>query len=597
MTSLDPVTLELIKGAVQSARAEMEALVERTAMSPFIREKKDYFTAFFDGAGRLAASSHLPIAAGNLVEAVLRHYPPGAMAPGDVYAYNDAYGSGGAISHMPDMVFIAPVFHGGAIVGYAEAWGHLWDIGGMHPGSISPDATDIFQEGVVIPPVRIATAAGPNEELLRLLRRNTRYPEMVAGDITALMACVRLGARRLEDIAARFGAPTLAAAFDYMLDQSEAALRAALGRTLPDGRHAFRDWIDSDAVTDRSYSVNVALDKRGDRVALDFRDSDDQARGAINFLMDSSVPKFMTGLALTLDDPAIGMNAGFARAINEVHVRPGSIVSPAPPAPIGMRSHAMTRVNSALFGALARATGGHGPAASAVYVLYYLRSRTLGQAEIDLCIEGLAVGFGARPHADGLDAVYYVAQKNYPVEFAEMEFGVRIEGYGLHCDSGGPGLHRGGCGIFRDVRVIADEATFGIRMDNVRYPAWGVAGGMAGRPGHVLLNPGTPEERRLKPMSDGSVLKRGDLVRIVTAGGGGWGSPLERPALQVCTDVQDGYISEVSAREDYGVVLTRDGSSVDDDATARLRERLPRPAGLFHRHGYFDDEEPPRAAD
>lgn len=596
MSAMDRVTLELIKGAVQSARAEMEALVERTAMSPFIREKKDYFTAFFDRAGRIVASTNLPIAAGNLVDAVLAHYPRESMAPGDIYAYNDAYGSGGAISHLPDMVFIAPVFHDGAIVGFAEAWGHLWDIGGMHPGSISPDATDIFQEGIVLPPVRICTAAGANEEILRLLRRNTRYPDMVAGDITALMACVRLGRRRLEEIAARFGADTLQAAFDYMLDQSEAALRSALERTLPDGRHAFRDWIDSDAVTDRSYSVEVAIEKAGARVALDFRGSDDAARGSINFLMEDSVPKFMTGLYLTLDDPAIGMNAGFARAIQEVRVRPGSIVSPRPPAPIGMRSHAMTRVNSALFGALARATGGLCSAASAVYVLYYLRSQHHRRPDIDLCIEGLAVGFGARPHADGIDAVYYVAQKNYPVEFAEMEFGVRIEGYGLHRDSGGPGRYRGGCGIFRDVRVIADEAVLGVRMDNVRYPAWGVAGGMAGGSGHILLNPGTPGERRLKPMSDGNVLKRGDLVRVVTAGGGGWGSPLERPAEQVCLDVQDGFISAESARRDYGVVLSADESAVDAGATAKLRASLPRPAGMFHRRGYFDDAEPSTGA-
>jgi len=589
---VDPVMLELIKGAIQSARTEMEALVDRTAMSPFIREKKDYFTAFFDREGCLVSSTNLPMAAGNLIDCILEHYPRETMRAGDIYLYNDAYGSGGAVSHMPDMAFVAPVFHDGRLFAFAEAWGHLWDIGGMHPGSISPDATDIFQEGIAVPPVRVHAGGVPNEEVLRMILRNTRYPEMVAGDITALMACVRLGRQRLEDIATRFGPAQVDAAFAYMLDQSETALRAAFAKRIPDGRYAFRDWIDSDAVTDNSYSVAVTLDKAGDRIVLDFTESDDAAKGSINFIMEASVPRFMTGLFLTLDDPAIQMNAGFARAIAEVKCRPGSIVSPRPPAPIGMRSHTMIRVNSALFGALGRATDGQCSAASAVYVLYYLRSQHHDRPDIDLCIEGLAVGFGARTHADGLDAVYYVAQKNYPVEFAEMEFGIRVEGYGIHRDSAGPGRHRGGCGIFRDIRIIADEAILGVRMDNVRHPAWGVNGGMAGGCGFITVNPGTPAERKLKPMSEGHRLRRGDLVRIVTAGGGGWGSPLERPAEQVHLDMLDGFISAASARRDYGVVFSADETEVDAVATRALRASMPVPDGMFHRRVYFDDVEP-----
>ena len=207
------------------------------------------------------------------------------------------------------------------------------------------------------------------------------------------------------------------------------------------------------------------------------------------------------------------------------------------------------------------------PAASSVYVLYYLRSWNTERTDLDLCIEGLAVGFGARPHADGIDAVYYVAQKNYPIEFAEMEFGVRVEGYAIHTDSGGPGLHRGGCGIVRDLRVIGDEAVIGVRMDNIRWPAWGVKGGMGGGAGRIVVNPGTPDERELRPMSEGNRLKKGDLVRIMTSGGGGWGSPLERAAEQVRDDVLDGFISAESAARDYGVVLTDDLIDVDAAAT------------------------------
>lgn len=394
----------------------------------------------------------------------------------------------------------------------------------------------------------------------------------------------------------RFGLTATEAAFAFMLRQSESTLRKAIAARIPDGRYSFRDWIDSDSVTEHSYSVAVTIDKQGDRLSYDFSDSSDQATGAINFIMEDSVPKFMTGLFLTLDDPAIQMNAGFACAIAQVTRRPGSIVDPRSPAPIGMRSHTMIRVNSAIFGALARATAGQCSAASAVYVLYYLRSFNRHGGDVDLCIEGLAVGFGARTHADGIDAVYYVAQKNYPVEFAEMEFGVRVEGYGLHRDSGGPGRWRGGCGIFRDLRVISDEAVLGVRMDNVRYPAWGVNGGQSGRPGHIVVNPGTPEERMLKPRSEGNRLRKGDLLRIVTAGGGGWGSPLERPAEQVLADVLDGVVSPDSARHDYGVLLGDDLATLDAAATQALRATIPAPSGMFHRRVYFDDVEPPPPA-
>jgi len=598
MRNLDTVTLELIKGAIQSARVEMEALIERSAMSPFIREKKDYFTAFFDRDGRLVVSTALPMAAGNLIDCIFERYPRDDMRPGDLYLYNDSYGSRGAVSHNNDMVFIAPVFSEARVVAFAEAWGHLWDIGGMVPGSISPAATDVFQEGIVVPPSRVLRDGVWNEELIRTFVRNTRFPDMVRGDLSAIMAAVRLGGRRMEEIAERFGTGAVEAAFAGMLDQSERALRKAFAERVPDGRYSFRDYIDSDSVSEKSYAVAVTVEKRGETVTLDYSASDNQAQGAINFIMDSSVPKTMCGLYFTGQETGVALNGGFHRAVGEVKTRPGSIVAPREPAPLGMRSHCLTRVNSSLFGAFAKATGGNVPAASSVYVLYYLRSWNKERTELDLCIEGLAVGFGARPHADGIDAVYYVAQKNYPIEFAEMEFGVRIEGYAMNMDSGGPGLHRGGCGIVRDLRVVGDEAVIGLRMDNIRWPAWGVKGGMGGGAGRIVVNPGTADERELRPMSEGNKLKKGDLVRIMTPGGGGWGSPLERAAEQVRDDVLDGFISAESAARDYGVVLTADLIDVDAAATDARRKELARmPRGLFHRHAYFDDEELPRAAE
>ena len=312
---------------------------------------------------------------------------------------------------------------------------------------------------------------------------------MLRGDLRAIMAACRLGARRLAETVGRHGVEVVEAAFEAMLAESEGALRAEIAARIPDGEYAFRERIDSDAVTDRSYFVDLVLRKGGGALEMDFSASDRQADGPINFLMDDSVPKFMLGLWMCMDRPGIGMNGGFERAVERVVTRPGTLVAPHFPAPLGLRSHTMIRVTSALFGTLAQATGGRASAAPSVYVLYYLRGRNADGTE-PLCIEGLSVGFGARTFADGIDAVYYVAQENYPIEFAEMEFGVEIEAFGIHRDSGGAGRWRGGCGIVRDVRVLSDEARFGIRLDNCRQPAFGVHGGLAGRAGPGRRQPG-----------------------------------------------------------------------------------------------------------
>jgi len=570
-THVDPITLELIKGMMRSARAEMEALIERTAMSPFIREKKDYFTAFFTRDGRMLFGTNLPLG-GNLLDAILAQYPAETMRPGDLYWYNDCYGTCGGVSHSPDMVFVAPVFYDHRLVGFAETWGHLWDIGGMMPGSISPAATEVYHEGIIMPPIRIYREGVLNDEVFRIFARNSRFPDILKGDLRAILASCRLGKQRLEDIFARFGTDTTLAAFEQIIQQSTVAVRQAFETRVPDGSYSFRDYLDSDGITDQSYSVHLTLVKKKGTISLDFSETDDQARGAVNFIMHDSVPKFMYGLYLTAGDPTILLNHGFARAIDEVITRPGSLVNPIPPAPLGMRSNTMLRVNNCVFGTLALATDGQTNAASSVYVIYMLRSLNRQSGDYTLCIEGLGVGFGARPFADGPDAIYYVAQKNYPVEFAEMEFGVRIERYSIHPDSGGPGRYRGGCGIVRDVRIIADEGILASRLENVIFPAWGVNGGYSGRPGCIVVNPGTPEERQLKPLSDNNRLHQGDLLRVMTSGGGGWGHPFDRPATRVREDVLDGFVSSASALKDYGVVLDPQTLDVDEIETSKLRK-------------------------
>lgn len=590
-TAPNAVALELIKGALQSARTEMETLIGRTAMSPFIREKKDYFTAFLDASGKLVVSTAVTLA-GNLVEAVLEQYPAATMRDGDLYWFNDVYASKGAVTQTNDTVFVMPVFTGGRLLGFVEAWGHLWDVGGTYPGSVSPNVTSVFHEGIMIPPVRVMRNGEVNEEVVRIYERNSRFPETMRGDLSAIMAAVRLGKARLEEIISRFGAETVEAAFASMLHQNAVALTQRVAASVPTGRWRFRDWIDSDAITQTPYYVEmeVAHDGSG-RLDFDFSASADQAVGPINYVMDDTVLGHLLGLSLLRDDKEIGMNAGFHRAVGSVRKRPGSIVAPHFPAPVGLRSHTMLRVTSSLSGAFAQATGGNSAAGSAVYVLYYLRGQDPKTGKMTLGIEGLSVGFGGRPEADGHDAIYYVAQENYPVEFVEMEFGVRVEAFGIHRDSGGAGLHRGGCGTIRDIRILIDGATLGVRMDNCRYPAFGVNGGTSGATGGFIVNPGTSHERRLPTMSDGHQLRSGDLLRVITPGGGGWGAPMDRPAERVQADVLDGFVSVEKARDVYGVVLTRDGLALDLAATTALRSSIDRPTKMYHRGRYFDADE------
>jgi N-methylhydantoinase B/oxoprolinase/acetone carboxylase alpha subunit len=371
------------------------------------------------------------------------------MRPGDVYWYNDCYGSRGAVSHSNDQVLIAPVFSEGRLSAFVMAWAHFADIGGMRPGSISPDTTDIWQEGIIVPPMQLIAAGEANAAALDIFHRNSRYPAQSLGDMQALMASVDLGVRRVGEILARFGRATVEEVLERLLERTRRLVRRRLAETFPVGT---------------------------------YRDS-------------------------------------------EATLKPF------------------------------------------------------------LLADGIGVGYGARPTADGIDAVYFVAQENYPVEFLELGYPVRLRAYGVVTDSGGAGRFRGGCGIVREYEILAEEAMFGIRIDSVKNPPWGLAGGRGGGTGRVVVNPGMPQERALPPLSDGHKLRKGDVLRIETGGGGGHGHPFDRPPEAVLEDVLGGFVSEAAARAHYGVAI--DGDSVDGAETARLRAARPA-TKAFHRNSYVD---------
>src|SRR5205809_6766388 len=254
----DPVPLEIARGAIRAAQSEMEALIERTAISAFIREKKDFYTALFDADGVMAVGSNLPVF-GDICGPVFRDFPADTMRPGDLYWYNDCYGSRGAISHSNDEVLLAPVFHDGRRCGFVMGWAHFSDIGGMRAGSISPDTSDIFQEGIIIPPTKLIDAGVTNEATLKIFFRNSRFPEQNIGDMRALMASAALGTRRIEEIAGRFGLDVLADAFRQLLARTRKLVRTKLAETFDYGTHRFTDAIDSDGPGNGPFHLPLAL--------------------------------------------------------------------------------------------------------------------------------------------------------------------------------------------------------------------------------------------------------------------------------------------------------------------------------------------------
>ncbi len=591
---IDPITVEIIKGALKAAGREMGLLVERTSMSAFIREKKDFFVGIYDSEGHLVYTDHDKFGMA-MLDSVLAQYPADTMQPGDVYWFSDCYLSGGALSHSPDMCFVAPTFLDTALVGFAAAFGHFWDIGGMKPGTLSPLATEIFHEGLAIPPVKIVDHGEFNDEVYRLILRNSRFPDLLQGDTRAMIAACDLGQQRLHELAQRYGHDRLGDGFEALFVQSEQAVRRALD-ALPDGSYDFTDYVDNDCVSDTPFRVRVQLHVSGDTARIDFRESDDQAQGPINYLLHPDNARTLIARALGWDDPNILLNHGSCRPITEVQLRPGSLLQPRYPAALGLRAHTMYRVLNSTLGTLAQANEGQTPAGSGDYVLYMMRSLDPQTGQFTLLIDGTGVGQGARPFGDGLDVIYSSrGQKNFPMEFVEHEFPVRIRVYTVHRDSGGPGQFRGGTGVVRDVHVLAPSVTLGTRMNNLKSPSWGVKGGRAGAVGRMVLNPDTPQAREIPPFGDNIELQQGDVLRIMTSGGGGWGNPAARDPLDVLQDVKDGFVSVEHASDDYGVVIEPDTWKIDWRQTQERRRAMAIEPPMFDRGPSFEALEQQRA--
>lgn len=581
----DPITLELISGVLRSTMREMEALIERTAMSPFIREKKDFNTSIFAADGQVVAFGGLAMST-NILDPIFERYPAAWMREGDVYWYNDCYTANGAISHTPDQVFVMPVFSEGELSGFVQVWAHFNDIGGMRPGTLSPDCTDILQEGTIIPPVRLARDGQVNDDLLRVFARNSRFPEMLQGDVRALMASIHLGRQRLEEALNRYGRQLFGSALQQLIDRTAAEVKRRAHARVAAGTYSFTEYLDTDGQGGGPFEIVYDLMVSEDSMTLDTSRSSDQTKGPFNYLMSASTPALSLGNLLLEGDPLFMLNAGAISMMDATTYRKGSILQPVWPAPLGLRGVTSSRAQALWLGVMALATGGNVPASNSAYVVCYLRGRD-DAGKIFLMTDPLGVGYGGRPYADGNDAIYLVANENYPTEFVEGSFPIRVRRYALAPDSGGPGRWRGGCGVIRELEILAPEATLAMRLDSIDYPPWGVAGGKNGGIGSCVVNPGQPNERIIPPVSDGSIVRRGDIVRVITGGGGGWGHPYDRPVELVLEDVLGGFVGRAAAETEYGVVFSEDGVEIDLALTEAKRADRPL-TKLFHRRQYSE---------
>jgi N-methylhydantoinase B len=567
---MDPVLLEIVEGTLASIEKEVETAIGRTARSPMIRDAHDYRAGIHDRKLRkLTGRSYSA-----LVHPVVRDYPCATMRPGDVFFHNDVYLSEGGIGHLPDLCVTVPVFHDGDVVAFVQAFGHHDDIGGGVPGSMPSHATSVFEEGLMVPPIRLWDRGVPNEAALKIMTRNSRMPDSLAADLDAECSACLMGARRLAELFVRYGRSTVEECFDAIIDNTTRVYRDEILARIPDGTYTWEDYAEHDGVDPpRLHTQRITLTKTPERLVLDFTGTSPQAKGPINHAANyaggSFLAKWLAPILRNLADSPermaeLDVNEGVVPLIEMRFPPPGTLLTPIFPAPTNARTFVILRLLGVLAGVLAKAVDGRMPADQET-IRYTGVYGTDAGGQPYLMREVLGGGSGGRYYADGEDTVHVVPDsRNIPVEFAESRWPFVVERLGLAVDSGGPGRHRGGLGYDKHIRMLRDAHFMSI-ADRSVLACWGVRGGRAGRPFSVVIDPGGPNERVVDALADASPVRAGEVIRIRTTGGGGWGDPLDRPYDEVARDVAWGKVSVDGARDDYGVVIG------DPAATEKLR--------------------------
>jgi N-methylhydantoinase B len=555
---LDPFTVEILKDSLIAIGDEMFVALQRTSQSPIIYEVLDFGSGLTDADGQLITQGNgVTVFIGTLSPAVrftLEKFGRDGLAPGDVVATNDPYEGGG--THLSDVTLVVPIFHGDELIAFAASKAHWTEVGGKDPGSWTTDSTEIFQEGLQLPCVKLWNAGQPVQSVIDVIAANVRLPEMTLGDLHAQAAALRLGETRFLELCGKYGVEVVLGSMQELLDYGERATRLAL-TGLPNGVYEAEDLIDDDGIGNGPFPVRVKVTVSDDEFICDFTGSHPQVPGPVN----CSVTGLHSGartLFMAVTDPEIPVNDGCFRPLRIV-CPPGTIFSAERPAPVSTYWETLNYVTDLLWKALAPVVPDRLPAG---HFLSVCGSVVAGEhpdtGELFLLVEPHAGGWGGGMAKDGEQGLMCVADgETYmvPIEVLETRYGVLVDRYALDTNpSAGMGRHRGGRGCVRAYRAVADEIFVTATCGRHKYVPWGVEGGSDGSRNEVRFL-----------HADGRVVARGkcaryrlardEVVEIVTGTGGGFGNPLERDPDLVREDVLDGYVTRESAEQDYGVVL------------------------------------------
>ena len=554
----DPARFEVVKNALFAAAEEMKIVLAKTAYSPLLKVAGDYSCGIFDTAGNMVAQGpDLPIHLGSMpdaVRAVVRAFAD--VMPGDVFIHNDPYDGG---SHLPDVNVVMPAFHDGTLLGFGCVRAHWPDIGSATPGSYGA-VTEIYGEGLRLPPIRLYRDGKPDPAIEAIIFANVRTPSERLGDLRAQVAANLRGTLRMSELAVKYGTDELLQIMREVLDYSETMMRAAL-LALPDGEALFTDIFDGDGIIglgeteDQTFTVKLRIVKKGDTILADFEGSDPAVAGPMNAPLTVTASGVFCALKMIVDpNSLIPPNSGCWRPVT-VKAPPGSVVNAQHPSPVVYANHEISHrvadmVMAALFQITPRTVMAGSQGTSAVITFGGMDYRT---GDRFVSYESVKGGFGARPTKDGINAVASTVSNmsNTPIEIIEMSFPLRVEEYALVPDSGGAGKYRGGLGARRVWRVLEKQAQASVCCERSVTPPFGLDGGLPGAPAITTLIPPQGNARKLNSKG-GFLAPAGSLVVLEAPGSGGYGDPKQRDPAALSEDLLDGYVTPAAARRDYG---------------------------------------------
>jgi N-methylhydantoinase B len=570
---IDTFTLEIVEDSLVAICDEMFATVRRTSQSTIIYEVLDLAVGLTDASGRLITQGNgVPFFLGVLDQAVreiLAKHSVTDLASGDIFITNDPYESG---THLSDVTVVAPIFADGELVGFAANKAHWIDVGGKDAGSVATDATEIFQEGLQFPYIRLFHAGAPDAGVFDVIRANVRTPGMSVGDLLAQVASVRIAARRFSDLCGKYGVTGVRMAISRMIDHSRQLVALALER-LPAGVYTAEDWIDDDGLGSGPYRTCVAVTVTPTSFVCDFTGTSSQLASPMNCSRSALISACRV-MFKAITGPQTGLSDGSFDGL-EVICPPRTVFTAERPAAVSTYYEVLCRVSDLIWKALAQAlpenlTAGHFSSVAADLIV----GNRAADDELFILFEPTAGGWGAGIDKDGERGVFCISDGDtysIPVEVAETKYGVRVRQYALNIGQHGAGRWRGGEGIVRDYEITSESATVTGIFTRHDFPAWGVEGGHDGSRNEVRVIPRADGE----PISRGTLsrypLKRGDVVRIVTATGGGWGDPLTRSFDLVVSDLRNGFVTVEEARDVYGVLVDPDTfEATASESRARL---------------------------